>query len=258
MENVVFLAEVHDGPEEPLRILCECDQNAQRRRRRDRMKRNERRLVEFDRHTFSNDMPQHVLPAEPDDAGNRNRGKEINRWIVDGVGQNRVFVRIHMATVDFRETLIRFALAIEELQHHHAADLLLQIGVDSGDGGANAAVRVAHLVAENFGRNHNQRQHPECNQRQLPVHAQHDGDDSQQHKEIFKNGNHARREHFIQSVHVRSDARYQTTHRIFVIESNVHALQVAENLAAQVEHDFLSGPLHEVSLQKFENKSQQQ
>ena len=44
--------------------------------------------------------------------------------------------------------LYALRLAIEELQHDHAADVLLQVGIDSGDGGANAPVRVANLVAE--------------------------------------------------------------------------------------------------------------
>ena len=30
--------------------------------------------------------------------------------------------------------------------------------------------------------------------------------------------------------------------------------RVAENLAAQVEHDFLPGPLHEIGLQEFETR----
>jgi hypothetical protein len=38
----------------------------------------------------------------------------------------------------------------------------------------------------------------------------------------------------------------------------VHALQVAEDLAAQVEHDLLAGPLHVVGLQEFEDEGEEQ
>jgi hypothetical protein len=37
-----------------------------------------------------------------------------------------------------------------------------------------------------------------------------------------------------------------------VEEAHVHALHVAEDVAAQVEHDLLAGPLHQVGLDEFE------
>ena len=48
--------------------------------------------------------------------------------------------------------LIGLALAIEELQHDHAADVLLQVRINAGDGDADAAIGIAHPVAENLGR----------------------------------------------------------------------------------------------------------
>ena len=33
----------------------------------------------------------------------------------------------------------------------------------------------------------------------------------------------------------------------------VHALQVAEDLAAQIEHDLLAGPLHQVGLEELQD-----
>ncbi len=38
----------------------------------------------------------------------------------------------------------------------------------------------------------------------------------------------------------------------------MHALQMAEDLAAQVEHDLLAGPLHQVGLEEFEDEGDQQ
>ena len=51
----------------------------------------------------------HILTAEPDHAGDRDRREEIDDRIVDGVRQNRVFERVHVAAVDFRKTLVRLA-----------------------------------------------------------------------------------------------------------------------------------------------------
>ncbi len=159
-----------------------------------------------------------------------------------------------MVAVDFREAVVCLALAIEELQHHHAADVLLQVGVDACDGDANAAVGIAHPVAENLGREHDEGQHGKRDQRQLPVHAQHHAEDAEEHEQIFKDRDHAGGEHLIQRVHVGSDARDQAADRILVEEGNMQALQVAEDLAAQIEHHFLAGPLHEVGLQELQNR----
>ncbi len=46
------------------------------------------------------------------------------------------------------KVLIRALFPIEELHHAHAADMLLRVGVDAGDGGAHAAVGLAHMLAE--------------------------------------------------------------------------------------------------------------
>ena len=150
------------------------------------------------------------------------------------------------------------AFAIEQLQHHHARDVLLQKGVDAGNRYSDATIRVAHFGAKDHGGPKNQGQHGESDERQLPVHAQHDGQDTGQHKHVFKNRHHPGSEHFVQCVHVGGDARDQSSHRILVVKANVHLLEVTENLAAQIEHYFLSGPLHEIGLQEFEAETKHQ
>ena len=92
-----------------------------------------------------------------------------------------------MAAVDFRKTIVGFALAIEKLHYHDTADVLLQIGIDARDRDANTAIGVAHLVAEDLGRDHDEGQRGKGDQRQLPVHAQHDADDAGEHEDVFKN-----------------------------------------------------------------------
>ena len=41
---------------------------------------------------------------------------------------------------------------------------------------------------------------------------------------------------------------------VAVEEADVHALDVAEDLAAEIEHDLLAGPLHEVGLDELEER----
>ena len=81
-------------------------------------------------------------------------------------------------------------------------------------------------------------------------------DDSGQHENVFEDRNHAGGEHFVQRIHVRGNACDQAPDRILVVEPDVHALQVAENLAAQIEHHHLARPLHEIGLQIFEQKTE--
>ena len=79
-----------------------------------------------------------------------------------------------------------------------------------------------------------------------------------QHEDVFKNRDHARREHFVQCVDVSGHARHQPAHRILVEERDVHMLQVAEDLATQVEHHLLPGPLHQVGLHEFQREGEKQ
>ncbi len=256
MQNVVFLAEVHDRTEEAQRVLDERDQHAQFCDCANQAEGDQRLPIKTHGDAGHGNVPHHAGAAEPDDAGYRDRRENIDHGVVERVGKDRVLVRVHVAAIDFREASVGFALAIEELQHHHAADVLLQVGVDAGDGDANAAIGVAHLVAKNLGRPDDEGQHGKGDQRQLPVHAQHHAEDAGEHEDIFEDGDHAGSEHFIQGVDVGGDARDQAANGVLVEEGYVQALQMAEDLAAKVEHHLLASPLHEIGLQEFEQETE--
>ena len=130
--------------------------------------------------------------------------------------------------------------------------------MNSCDGDADAPVALAHFAAKNRSRVENERQHGEGDQRQPPVHVQHDDQDAQQHEDVFEDGDHARGEHLVQRIHVAGDAGHQPPHRVAVEEGNMQALQVAEYLRPQIEHHLLSRPLHDVGLGKFEQEAEQQ
>ncbi len=78
----------------------------------------------------------------------------------------------------------------------------------------------------------------------------HDGHDGEV-EEVVDDGQNAGGEHFIDGVDVGGEARDQPAHGVVVKEADVHALHVAEDVAAQVEHDFLADPLHHVGLNEF-------
>ena len=196
--------------------------------------------------------------AEPDDHGNGHAGKDFHHRVVERVGHDGVFEGVHVLGVDAVKAAVGALFAVEKLQHHHAGDVLLQIRVDAGNGGADAAVRVAHRLAKDHGRPEDQRQHGKGDQREPPAHPQHDDDDSGEHEDVFKNRHHAGGKHFVQRVNVRGDAGDQAADGVLVVEPDVHVLQVAEDLAAQIEHHLLAGPLHEIRLRIFQAKADQQ
>src|SRR5205823_1723595 len=128
--------------------------------------------------------------------------------------------------------------------------------INSRNSYANAAIRIADAVAKELRRHSNERKHRKRYQRQLPVDAQHDQQNSGQDEDVFENGDHAGGEHLVQRINISRDAGDQTAYRVFVIEANVHSLQMAKNLAAQVEHHHLPSPLHQVGLQILEQEAE--
>ena len=69
---------------------------------------------------------------------------------------------------------------------------------------------------------------------------------------------HTGGEHLVQRVYVAGDAGDQTADRILVEERDVQALQMAKDLAAQIEHHLLPAPLHDVGLGELEQETEQQ
>ena len=147
--------------------------------------------------------------------------------------------------------MIGALLAIEKLHYAHAADVFLREAVDAGDGRADPAIALAHAVSEQARHDEDQRQNRECKQRQPPVDAQHHDGHDREREEIIDDSQDAAGEHFVDGIDVGGDACDQATHRVIVKEPDVHALHVAEDVAAQIEHDLLPGPLHQVSLNEL-------
>src|SRR6185312_746377 len=190
LQNVVLVAQVLDGTEEALRVAHKGDQNAERRDRGDCM--NHRQVVdELQSDRGDRPLVKDSIASEPDDAGNGDVRKNFNDRVIKGVGEDGVLVRLHVAFVDFGKLAEGALFAVEQLQHHHSTYVLLQVRIDARDGNADAPVRVADAITEELGGNGNKREHREGDECKLPVHGEHDGDDSGQHEYIFKNRDHA-------------------------------------------------------------------
>ncbi len=74
-------------------------------------------------------------------------------------------------------------------------------------------------------------------------------------KEVVDDGQHAVSKHVVDGVNVGGEAGDEAADGMHIEESHVHALHVAEDVAAQIEHDFLAGPLHQVDLDELEEIS---
>ena len=228
LQDVVFVAQILNGPPEPLRVLDEHGQ-----------------------HADGDPAREHAESAPPDHQRNRQGGKQFDGGIVERIGEDGVFEGDHVQAVDGLEVVVGAALAVEELHHAHARDVFLGEAVDAGDGGADAAEALAHVVAEDAGDDQDERQHGEGDQRQPPVDAEHDGGHDDQVEEVVHDGQHAGGKHIVDGVHVGGEPGDQAAHGVSVEEADVHALHVAEDVAAQVEHDLLPRPLHQVSLNEL-------
>ena len=113
------------------------------------------------------------------------------------------------------------------------------------------------MNAEELGGVDDERKDGEGEQRERPAHREHDGDDVAERENVLKDGEDAGGEHLVQGVDVGGDASDETAYRVAVEEGDLHALEVAEDLGPEVEHDLLAGPLHKVGLDELEGEAEQ-
>jgi hypothetical protein len=190
--------------------------------------------------------------ADADDAGDGEVAEEFDDGVIERVGEDSVGPGGLVLHVDGGEVVEGALFAVEELHDAHAGDVLLREGVDLCGGGALAAIAVADFVAEFLCCEDDEGENGERDQREYPAHGKHDADDEGQREYVFEDGEDAGGEHFVERVDVRGDARDETADGVAIEEGDVQALDVAENLRAQVEHDLLAGPLHEVGLDELQ------
>ena len=247
LEDVVFVAELLDGAEEALGVLDEGDEDTEGDGAEEARSAGEQRMG-FQQGGVVEDGGA----TAPEDEGDGGGAEELDDGVVEGVGEDGVGPGLLVLVVDGGEVVEGAALAVEELYDGHAGDVLLGEGVDAGGGESLAAVGVADVAAEDFGDVEDGGDDGEGEQRERPVHADHDGDDEDEQKDVLEDGQDAGGEHLVESIDVGGDAGDEFADGVAIEEGRMHGLDMAEDLAAEIEHDFLSGPLHEVGLDEFE------
>ena len=198
------------------------------------------------------------VATEPDNQRDGGRAEEFDDGIVERVGEDGVGPGLFVLGVDGRVVVEGTLLAVEELHDSHAGDVLLGEGVDAGGGVALAAIAVADVAAEDTGDIQNGWDNGDGQQGERPAHAQHDDDDEGQNEDILEDGEYARGEHFVERVDVGSYPGDEPADGVVIEEPGRHALQMAEDLTAQIEHDLLPGPLHGVGLKELQQISDEE
>ena len=232
MKNVVLLTQVLNRTEEAQPVLEEGRDHAQR------------------------ETPGlHAESAVGQNAGQRQHRNELHHRVEPAVRRDRVLEGVHVLAIHLLELLAGAALPIEELQHHDPRDVLLQVGVDPGDGHADSTVAIGHAAPEDH-RSHNHEGHGgQHDRRQQRAEAEHDAEDEDQHQHVAQNGHQPGGKEIVQHVHVAGHAGHQAAHRIAVVEGQVEILQVLHELAAQIEHGELAGVLHQVHLRELTDET---
>ena len=176
--------------------------------------------------------------------------------VVERVGEDGLRPRLLVLLVDGGEVVEGALLAVEELHHAHAGDVLLGEGVDPGGRGALPAIADADAAAEDSGDEDDRRNDQQRDDGQRPAHAQHDDNNGDQGDGVLEDIEHAGGKHLVERVDVGGDAGDEPADGIFIEKGDILRLDMAEDLAAHVEHDLLPGPLHQVGLQQFQQEGE--
>ena len=125
MQDVEFFAEILDGAEEARGVHGEGGEDAE-----------------------AEGVVEDAIAAGPVDESDGENAENFDGGIEEREGEDGVAPCEHIVFVAAAEFGAGFLLAVEELHDAHAGDVFLQVGVDAGDSGADAAVGVANEFAE--------------------------------------------------------------------------------------------------------------
>ena len=237
LQDIEFFAEVLDGTEETLRVHHEGKENAE---------------IE------PGGTGEHVQPAIPIQQRDGRKPQPFHHRIKQGESEDGGLVGVHVGAVQDGELLGGLGLAIEQLHDGHAADVFLKESVDAGNGRADAAVGIAHFVAEDPGGAHNQREDGKSHQSETPIDFQHDSGEEDQENRVVEHGGHAGSKQIVERVHIGGHARDQTPDGRTVVKTHRHALEMPEDFLAQVIHGLLAHALHHAHLEILEKKPRNQ
>ena len=225
MQYIVFLRKI---PDRPIETLDELDK----------------------RHQFaeSQDTLVYLEAAVIKKQDQRQGSYYFNTREKDGIVVYAFEVRSAKIAVDIVETIESAFFLDEELDHLHAGDVLLNVGIKARQLETDLAVYVPYPGAEEKGRPDEQRHDHEGDQGQLPVIVQEGADNEDQHENIADNRHHARGKHLVEDIDVAGNAGHQAADGVLVEETHAQFLEMPENLHADVVLDLLSQPLGDIVL----------
>ena len=235
LQDVEFLAEVLNGPEEALGIHCE-----------------------FDKHADGEGAMKYAITSVPENQSNGGKAQEFHRGVKERVGQDGVAPGKHVVVIAIGKFVLGFCLAIEKLHHAHARDVFLEEGVDAGNGSADAAIGVADVFAENQRDQQDAGQDGESIHSQMGVDFEQQASHDREEKKVVDHGDDTGGKEVVERVDVGGDTGYQAADWVAIEIAHGQALHVAENLAPHVVHGLLAHPLHDANLHILREKIKRQ
>ena len=143
---------------------------------------------------------------------------------------------LEVLPVQLAEASGRVRLPPEELDDPHPGEPLLEERVEPGEPVADVAEGVSHPAAEDRGREPDQRNHREGDQRELDVDHQHHPHDGDEGEHVAEDRHHAGGEELVQRLDVGRHPGHQPADRIPVEVGDAEPLQMAEDLHPEVVH----------------------
>src|SRR5438477_12746464 len=201
---------------------------------------------------------ENAVSAGPINQRNRGETEKLDRGIEESVSENSVAPGQHVVAIALLEFIHGLALAIEELHDAHAGDIFLEERVDAGNGCADAAIGVAHGLAENHNDDEDTGEDGKSVQRKAAVDLEEEHGHDHEEEEVVDHGDDACGEKIVEGVDVRGYAGDQPADGVAVEVAHRQTLHVAEYFAAHVVHGLLADALHDANLDVLREEVERQ
>ena len=201
-------------------------------------------------------LDRQVAAVDQDDRGADDR-EQLDEREVPGVQPDRAAVGL---AVDLARPVERdgvVGIAIELLDHAHAGEVLGERRRDVGEPLAHHAVRTRRADAEDDRRRRHRREHDEDREREPPVeqHERHGGADQDQG--VAQRRRDAVGDELLERVDVVRQARDDATRALALEVAELEALDVGEQVDAQVGEHAAADPRRRVRLHRHRRPADQ-
>ena len=192
--------------------------------------------------------------ADAEDDRGRDRREDVDGREVDPVEDHRLVVRLAVALVHAAERRLARRLARERLDDAHARDVLGERRRDEAEPLAHAPVRVVRARAEPGGRERHEREDDERREREAPVEQEEHDDGPDEDERVLDEARDAVGDELVERLDVVRDPADDRAGAVALVVAEREALEVAEELDAQVGERPLADPAREVGLRAREDE----